>query len=48
MLEGLHRLKGLGATSVTVETGNMLSANRLYDSLGFSEVCQGYTWRKVF
>jgi mycothiol synthase len=48
MLEGLRRLDALGATTVTVETGDMIPANQLYDSLGFTEVCKGYIWRKVF
>lgn len=48
MLEGLHRLCRLGATTVTVETGDMIPANRLYDSIGFTEVYKGYVWRKVF
>lgn len=48
MVEGLHRLKALGAVDVMVGTGDMIPANRLYDSLGFTETCKGYTWRKVF
>ena len=46
MVEGLHRLKALGATDVIVDTGDMIPANRLYDSIGFTEVCRGHTWRK--
>lgn len=48
MIEGLHRLKALGAIDVMVGTGDMIPANRLYDSLGFTEVCKGYTWLKTF
>ncbi len=48
MLEGLHRLKALGAQDVTVETGDMIPANRLYDSLGFTETVKGFVWRKIF
>lgn len=48
MLVGLQRLKALGATNVTVETGDMIPANRLYDSLGFTEVYKGYIWKKIF
>ncbi|RIK36160.1 MAG: hypothetical protein DCC55_28155 [Chloroflexi bacterium] len=48
MLEGLHRLRTLDATEVTVETGDMIPANRLYESVGFTEVCKGYIWRKSF
>jgi ribosomal protein S18 acetylase RimI-like enzyme len=46
MIAGLHRLRALGAADVTVETGDMEAANRLYDSLGFTEVVRGYIWRK--
>jgi len=46
MVEGLHRLKALGATDVIVDTGDMIPANRLYDSIGFTEVCCGHVWRK--
>jgi len=48
MLEGLQRLKALGAVDVTVDTGDMIPANRLYDSIGFTEVCLGHVWRKEF
>ena len=48
MVEGLQRLKVLDAVDVMVGTGDMIPANRLYDSLGFTEVCKGYVWRKVF
>ncbi|MEZ4863483.1 MAG: GNAT family N-acetyltransferase [Caldilineaceae bacterium] len=48
MVEGLHRLKALGATDVIVDTGDMIPANRLYDSIGFTEVCRGHVWRKEF
>jgi mycothiol synthase len=48
MFEGMHRLKALGAEVVTVATGDMIPANRLYESVGFAEAYQGYIWRKVF
>ncbi|MCP4429041.1 MAG: GNAT family N-acetyltransferase, partial [Chloroflexi bacterium] len=48
MVDGLHRLKTLGAQDVTVETGDMIPANRLYDSLGFTETMKGFVWRKIF
>lgn len=48
MQEGLLRLKALDAVDVTVDTGDMTPANRLYDSLGFTEAYRGYTWEKVF
>lgn len=47
MIEGLHRLKALGAIDVSVDTGDMIPANRLYDSIGFTEVCLGHVWRRV-
>jgi ribosomal protein S18 acetylase RimI-like enzyme len=46
MLEGLHQMRALGACVATVETGDMGPANSLYDSVGFTEVYQNYTWRK--
>jgi GNAT superfamily N-acetyltransferase len=48
MFEGLHRLKALGALDVTVGTGDAVPANRLYESIGFTEVYKGIVWRKVF
>jgi ribosomal protein S18 acetylase RimI-like enzyme len=48
MLEGLLRLRFIGAQDVTVDTGDMEPANRLYDSVGFTEAYRGYLWRKVF
>ena len=47
MLEGLHRLRALGAQDATVDTGDMLPANRLYDGMGFTEAYRGYEWRKL-
>ncbi len=47
MCEGLHRLKALGAADVSVDTGDMIPANRLYDSIGFTEVCLGHVWRST-
>lgn len=48
MLEGLHRLRALNTVDVTVDTGDMIPANALYDSLGFTEAYKGYTWRKLY
>lgn len=47
MFAGLHSLKALGAREVTVATGDAEAANALYDSIGFTEVFQGYEWRKT-
>jgi GNAT superfamily N-acetyltransferase len=38
MIEGLYRLKALGAKDVYVGTGDQIAANKLYDSIGFTEV----------
>lgn len=46
MQEGLLRLKKMGAIDVTVETGDMVPANALYNSLGFTEMYKGYYWRR--
>jgi predicted N-acetyltransferase YhbS len=48
MWEGMHRLRALGATGVTVGTGTMLPANHMYESVGFPEIHKGYYWRKVW
>lgn len=44
MQEGLHRLKARGAVDVVVETGDMVPANRLYTSMGFTEMYEGNYW----
>ncbi|HSG18129.1 MAG TPA: GNAT family N-acetyltransferase [Anaerolineae bacterium] len=48
MQDGLRRLQALGAHYAMVDTGDMIPANRLYDTLGFGEIRQGYYWRKIF
>lgn len=47
MQEGLLRLRALGAVDATVDTGDMLPANRLYESLGFGEAYRGWTWQAL-
>lgn len=47
MIELLYRAVDLGAREITVETGDMIPANALYDSLGFTEVYKSFTWRKL-
>lgn len=47
MVEGLHRLRALGARDVVVETGDMIPANRLYEAIGFEETYKGYVWERV-
>lgn len=44
MQEGLYRLKARGAVRVVVETGDMAPANRLYASLGFTDMYRGHYW----
>ncbi len=48
MVEGLHRLKALGAWDAYVGTGDMTAANQLYETMGFTEAYRSYLWRKVF
>lgn len=48
MIEGMHRLKALGATDAYVGTGLGREANYLYVAVGFEEAQTDYTWRKVF
>ena len=44
MQKALLRLRAIGAVDVTVDTGDMLPANRFYDSMGFTEAYRGYAW----
>lgn len=44
MQEGLRRLKEWGASDVVVETGDMMPANLLYNSIGFTEKYNGSYW----
>lgn len=46
ILEGLRRLRDLGAATCDVETGDMVPANALYRSIGFSEEYRGHLWRR--
>lgn len=48
MQAGLLRLRSLGARYAMVDTGDMVPANRLYDTIGFGETHQGHYWRRVF
>lgn len=48
MRAALHRAQALGARRVTVETGDMIPANALYDSLGFTEAYKAHAWRKTW
>lgn len=48
MVEGLWRLRDLGASEVTVGTGDDVAANRLYEAVGFTEAYRGRVWEKRF
>ncbi|MHB0876427.1 MAG: GNAT family N-acetyltransferase [Anaerolineae bacterium] len=48
MLEGLQRLKALGATDAYVGTGQGMLANELYEAVGFTEAYYNYCWRRSF
>ena len=43
----VSRLKAMGAVDVNVETGDMIPANKLYNSIGFTEMYKGFYWRKA-
>jgi len=46
--EGLCWLQALGATEAYVGTSTRPGPNRLYESVGFRDVCREYGWRKDF
>lgn len=48
MVHALHEVRRLGAVHVMVGTGDMIPANRLYDSIGFTEAYKDREWRKTF
>jgi hypothetical protein len=37
----------MGALDATVGTGDMVPANQLYNSIGFSEIYRGHIWRRA-
>lgn len=47
MWEALRRARALGAVSASTETGRAMAANRLYESIGFTETYESRAWRKV-
>lgn len=47
MWEALRRAHVLGATSASTETGRAEAANRLYQSIGFTETYPTRVWRRV-
>lgn len=46
MWEALRRAQRLGAESASTETGSAIAANRLYESVGFTETYRLRAWRK--
>ncbi len=48
MCEGLRRLQALGATVAHVGCGTGEAANRLYESVGFTDFERDFHWRKEF
>lgn len=46
MQEALLRLRAIGAADATVDTGDMVPANRFYDSMGFTEAYRGFAWQR--
>ncbi|MCB9455917.1 MAG: GNAT family N-acetyltransferase [Anaerolineaceae bacterium] len=48
MVEGLRRLRAFDIETVYVGTGEMIPANGLYESLGFTNHHRSQTWRKLF
>jgi mycothiol synthase len=46
LLEGLHRLRDLGARTASVDTGDMGPANAFYRSMPFTGEVRGHTWRR--
>lgn len=48
MVEGLHRLRALGASDAYVDTGDGMGSNWLYEAVGFTEVYHGSVWRKCW
>lgn len=48
MLEGMRRLRTIGARDALVDTGDAAAANALYDAVGFTEAYHGSGWMKVW
>jgi GNAT superfamily N-acetyltransferase len=46
LIEGLWRVRELGAVDVYVGTGDDVGANRFYDAVGFTEAYRGRIWQK--
>jgi hypothetical protein len=48
MCEGLRRLQALGAAEAYVGVGTGEAANRLYESVGFTDAIRDFHWQKTF
>ena len=48
MYKALRRARDLGAKMVSTETGAAMKANRLYESISFTETYKLQIWRKTF
>jgi GNAT superfamily N-acetyltransferase len=46
MWEALRRVQALGALTASTETARAAAANRLYESIGFTETYETYAWRR--
>jgi GNAT superfamily N-acetyltransferase len=46
MWEALRRAQALGALTASTETARAAAANRLYESIGFTETYEMYVWRR--
>lgn len=47
MAEGLRRLAALGAKEAVVGTGDMIPANTLYETMGFTDAHISWFWQKI-
>jgi ribosomal protein S18 acetylase RimI-like enzyme len=45
LIDGLHRIVGLGAAEAQLDTGMAVAANAFYESVGFTEAHMGHVWR---
>jgi GNAT superfamily N-acetyltransferase len=48
ILEGLRRLRSRDAEIASVETGDGIGANALYESCGFTDAHHSHAWRREF
>ena len=46
LVEGMRRLRALGAVTADVETGDAEAANAFYATCGFTEEYRAHTWRR--